>query len=268
MNNLNEDILIIGTSVLLLIMISVGFIFFMIAYQKKRIKFLKDKLKFEQELKEIEFQKEIQLKEKEIQKLVALHDERYRISFDMHDELGSGLSSIRLISEMLKSKYSDIEVQNDLSQVIEIAVELTGNMRDLVWSLNPSNDKLDKFLFHIQQFSKYFFEPSNIQCQVTLPETIPDIIVSGFIRRNLFLCIKEILNNVIKHSKANSIKIQSSFNESELHFTIEDNGIGINAETVPNSGFCSMERRIKDINGTIEWCNSKSGLKTFIRIHL
>jgi len=234
-------------------------IFFVILYKSRQTNLYNKNMVQEALLKQ-------QKLEAELEKINALQSERDRISIDMHDDLGSGLSSIKLISEMLKRKHSDEETQNDLTQIVENATELTGTMRDMVWSLNPRNDNLDKFILHIQQYAKTFFEPSEIDLHIEIPKEIPSNSMSGFIRRNLFLCIKEVFNNIIKHSKANSVHLKCELVSNQLIISIQDNGIGLSENNQPNNGFYSMQKRIKDCNGTIEWKNNQPGLMTIISL--
>jgi len=214
------------------------------------------------------FKRRIIAQQKEIEKQIALQSERDRISIDMHDDLGSGLSSIKLISEMLKKKHKDNETQNDLNQIVENAKELTSTMRDMVWSLNPRNDTLERFIDHVRNHTYSFFERSDIQCKMNMPSSVPNIILSGFVRRNLFLCVKETLNNIVKHSNATSVELSIENKDPKLHIIISDNGIGLPIELKENNGFYNMRKRVKDCNGEIKWASRNPGLVTTIEMDL
>lgn len=207
------------------------------------------------------FKRRLIAQQKELEKQAALQAERDRISNDMHDDLGSGLSSIKLISEMLKRKHQDDDTQNDLNDIVENATELTATMREMVWSLNPRNDSLDQFLHHIQQYSKHFFAPSGIQCNIHLPKVADNIAMNGFVRRNLFLTFKEIQNNIIKHAKATVVNIDIRFDAPKLTCSIQDNGKGLSNDTQFNNGFYTMQKRIQECGGEFTWANMSPGLK-------
>lgn len=214
------------------------------------------------------FKRRLIAQQKEIEKQLALQSERDRISIDMHDDLGSGLSSIKLISEMLKRKHSDEDTKQDLNEIVNHAAELTSTMREMVWSLNPRQDQLDKFIHHIAAYSKQFFEPSSIQCQINLPPYIEPTPLNGFLRRNIFLVLKEIQHNIIKHSQANQVHIDIQLEPHKLLIQITDNGKGLETDTIFNNGFYSMQKRIQDCKGTIEWKNRQPGLQFNLSIPL
>jgi two-component system sensor histidine kinase DesK len=206
--------------------------------------------------------------EAEIERIKALDAERDRISMDMHDDLGSGLSSIKLISELLKRKHTETETQNDLNQIVEYATDLTSTMREMVWSLNPRNDNFSNFITYIQQYTKHFFEPSIILCTIDIPKHIPEKSMSGFVRRNIFLCYKEVLNNIIKHSKAKNVHILVSLSEQVFDIQVQDDGIGLPIPLRENNGMYTMQKRMKDCQGNIHFENKHPGLLVRIQMTL
>ncbi len=228
-------------------------------YSKRQKYFLLQK-----ESEEVKHQNE--LLQKELEKQQALQSERDRISSDMHDDLGSGLSSIKLISEMLKVKHSDAETKSDLNEIVDYATNLTDTMREMVWSLNPRNDTLPKFVDHTLGYAKHFFEPSGINFKVVSNQEFHDITMSGFIRRNLFLCLKEIFNNIIKHAAAKNVSFSIKCVENKLTIIIQDDGIGIADNHREGNGLYSIKKRIADCKGIIAWSNQPMGLQTSIEV--
>jgi two-component system sensor histidine kinase DesK len=230
-------------------------------YSKRQKYFL-----LQQESEEVKHQNE--LLQKELEKQLALQSERDRISNDMHDDLGSGLSSIKLISEMLKIKHSDLETKNDLNEIVDYATDLTDTMREMVWSLNPRNDSLSKFVDHSIAYAKHFFEPSDIKFEVTTSPEFPEITMSGFVRRNLFLSLKEIFNNIIKHSGARKVSFSIKYVDNKLFIIIQDDGKGIADNSMKGNGLYSLKKRIADCEGVIVWKNMDFGLSTSITVSL
>src|SRR5574339_346534 len=124
-------------------------------------------------------------------------------------------------------------------------------MNAIVWSMNSSNDSLDSLISYIRAYAIEFFDGTSIECKVNMPGTIPFHEINGDKRRNVFLCVKETLNNVLKHSKANRLKIDIETNH-KLKIKIADNGVGIEQEKIRRfgNGLKNIERRMKGIGGT------------------
>lgn len=181
--------------------------------------------------------------------------ERSRISADMHDELGAGITAIRLYSELAKNK-KDKDLTPEIEKISHSADELLNNMNAIIWAMSSNNDSLENMTAYIRNYAQEYFEDTNITCKIFIPENIPDIMVSGEIRKNVFLVVKEALNNILKHSKATEVNITLKKLPAGLALYIQDNGIGIDEEKIRRfgNGLKNMKKRMEDmwIQFTIE----------------
>lgn len=188
--------------------------------------------------------------EKEMAVYRAQQEERERISADMHDELGSGMTAIRLMSEIARNKMKGVLASPELEKISASANDVLNKMNAIIWSMNHSNDTLDSLLAYIRSYALEFFENTEIVCRVFVPEQIADLEISGVKRRNIFLCVKETLHNIVKHSSATqvSIRIQTG---TELLIEISDNGTGIAKEKTSQfgNGLKNMKRRMESLGG-------------------
>ena len=154
-------------------------------------------LKLENERKEFERQNAV---------TEAKSDERNRISADMHDELGSGITAIRLMSEIVKRKMIDQPLP-EIEKISYSANELLDKMSTIIWTMNTSNDSAESLIAYTRVYAVEFFESTPINCRVSTPSSVPSIEINGEKRRNIFLSVKESLNNILKHSQACNVDI-------------------------------------------------------------
>ena len=93
---------------------------------------------------------------------------------------------------------------------------------------------------------------------ISLPENIPDVFVSGEVRRNVFLTIKESLHNIVKHASARETRIEFRIN-SGLFVTIRDDGKGIDishaGKDTSGNGLKNMQKRIESVGGSFKISN-------------
>ncbi len=170
----------------------------------------------------------------------------------MHDDLGAGISALKLQAEFLKTKIKDNRLHDDVDDLIKTSEEMNTSMREILWSLNSRNDTLQKFINYIHEYSVHFFSksPMHLDFENTVTE---DDTISFYVRRNLFLCLKEAMNNVYKHSKATQVNLSFHFQHQTLRILLHDNGIGFNPETnSPGNGLVNMDSRMKQINGRFQ----------------
>ncbi len=190
--------------------------------------------------------------EKHLAIIEAQQAERNRISADMHDELGSGVTAIRLMSELVKAKMKE----NTLPEVDKISAsanDLINKMNTIIWTMKSTNDSLDNLAAYIRSYTLEFFENTNIDCCFIFPPAIPAIELSGEKRRNIFLCVKETLNNTVKYACATRVILTMHVNEN-LKLIIKDNGTGINTENIRQfgNGIANMKKRMESIEGIFD----------------
>src|SRR5690606_32612310 len=72
----------------------------------------------------------------------AEEQERARMARDIHDDLGSGLSKIRFLTDSLESAPEEGKFRSKIEAINHTAYHLVDNMRDLIWTLTPDNNTL------------------------------------------------------------------------------------------------------------------------------
>lgn len=245
--------------IIVFIVISLAFITYL--FNKKRLLFLQ-----EQKLKEAEHQN--QLLQKELEQQRSIEKERERISHDMHDDLGAGISALKLQAEFLKQKATDDDLQCDIDELLKTSEEMNISMREMLWSLNSGNDTLGRFTDYAIAYIGNFLKKTKIVFHSECEDIISDTPISTELRRNLFLCLKEAVNNVYKHSNASVLKL--SFCQTENHFLmrIGDDGIGIPAGKLEGNGLQNMKRRMNDIEGECKILSTDSGTNLTFEVTL
>lgn len=202
-----------------------------------------------------------EIKKLEIEKIQAEYDtreqERNRISAELHDDLGGRLSTIRLMTEMIKNPQFGFNSThlNNISQKIK---ELIQNMNEIVWSLNNTNDSIAGTIVYIRQYAGSFFEDTRIHLTFNQPDVVPYIDIDGSSRRHIFLIVKEALHNIVKHSGADKVQINISIDDNFI-ISIADNGKGISNTEKKNSsnGLHNMQQRIDTLKGSFQISQQK-----------
>lgn len=249
MKQIPEDIKLTYIVIALIMISFVAFIIFVVlTYNRKQLLYLKEK-----QLQESEHQNQLLQKELEKQKLIE--QERERISHDMHDDLGAGISALKLQAEFLKQKANDNDLIDDINELLKTSEEMNISMREMLWSLNSGNDTLGSFVNYAKLYSENFLKKSKIKLNVSIENIQNDKAISTEQRRNLFLCLKEALNNAYKHSEASQIYLSLIQKDKEFMMKISDNGIGTNPENSKGNGLRNMHRRMDEQNGQCEIFN-------------
>jgi signal transduction histidine kinase len=208
--------------------------------------------------------------EREMQKAVtdAKEDERKRIIADLHDDVGGGLSTIRMVSDLIAEQNAQVEQLNQYALKISgITKDVTQRMNTIVWALNAENDTLQSLSEYIRLYGFSFFENSPIEFKSNLPDDAANIELSGLQRKNIFLCVKEALNNVYKHSGAKNAWIDISMADSVITVTVRDNGVGLSNDNPFGNGLKNISKRMAEINGEANF-EKGSGTTVVLRVNV
>ncbi|HWX19900.1 MAG TPA: two-component regulator propeller domain-containing protein [Candidatus Binatia bacterium] len=222
----------------------------------------------------------VRRKLEQLERQRALERERARIARDIHDDLGASLTRIGMLSQSVRS-----EIQNqpqaaaDVDQIYHTARELTRAMDEIVWAVNPKHDTLDSLVTYLGRFAQNFLSAAAIRCRLDVPMYLPAWALTSEIRHNVFLALKEALNNVVKHAEATEVRISLELAPGGFLLVIADNGRGFDwavlqaraeapadgVRLAGGNGVLNMRRRLEEIGGSCEW-NTAPGEGTRVKL--
>jgi ligand-binding sensor domain-containing protein/signal transduction histidine kinase len=200
----------------------------------------------------------------------AIERERGRIAKDIHDDLGSSLTRIMMLGERVEESLDEPEdVRTHVQKIVNSARGTVQSLDEIVWAVNPDNDTLEGLVQYISHYADEFFENTDIACRLEMPVELPDLVLPAEFRHDLFLAIKEALNNTAKHARATAVHLHLSADREHVEILIEDNGCGfdpgVQKEGRHGNGLRNMRKRVESLGGTIEF-NSAPAKGTSIRI--
>ena len=215
--------------------------------------------------------KKVQRKLRRLEEQHVIERERTRIAQDMHDDLGARLTQILLLSnEAQKNKADPQQVELQVGKISHAAEEIIDTVHAIVWAVNPRNDSLDKLATYLYQQTQTFLESASIRCRFDVPDELPATPVSSEIRHNLFLVVKEALNNVVKHSRASEVWFRLKAEGPRLFVTIEDNGWGFDPEKASSlgNGLHNMRKRMQSIGGNCCLSSGTNGTRAQVELKI
>jgi signal transduction histidine kinase len=112
---------------------------------------------------------------------------------------------------------------------------------------------------YISAYAEDFLRMAGIRCRMDLPTALPEIHVEAELRYNLFLALKEALNNIVKHAHATEVWLRLKMDKESFSVIVEDNGKGLNTvadaakaggvRISAGSGLSNLAGRLRSIGG-------------------
>ncbi len=189
-----------------------------------------------------------------LNQLLKIERIRSSIAKDLHDEIGSTLSGIAIMSEItglspeLSSKSRETILL--IGQNARIMLE---SMDDIIWAINPKNDKFQNFVLRLQEYASPLFEQKEIKYNFNIPKELHAFKLKMTVRRNLYLIVKESINNIVKYAECRNASIDFEIDNHKLSIKISDDGKGFNMKTYNQNrhGLSNMQQRAKEIKGVL-----------------
>lgn len=188
-----------------------------------------------------------------------LHRERARIARDIHDELGAGLTQLLLLGEVAqKDAPATPEGRTQIERLCAKARGLSVALDEVIWLVNSRRDTLRDFASHACKFAQSFLAETPIRCRLDVESELPATPFDLPVRRNLFLAVKEAVNNAAKYSAATELFLRIRREAADLVVEVEDNGRGFDPTNVDleRNGLNNMTQRLAEIGGG---CSVASG---------
>lgn len=247
-------------AIILMVTIVILLLAIIVLFSRRQILFQKEK-----KLQDAEYQNQLLQNEIEYSKKSKLEQER--ISHDIHDDIGAGISAIKLQAEFLKRKCEDENLEQHIDDLLKTCEDLNLSMREMLWNLKSGNDSLLNFTEHLIHYTQSFFQKTNVKVHIFKSE-IGEEDLSAHNRRSVFLCLKEALNNIYKHSSAGEVELHLLQNNKQFSIIVKDDGVGMKEGTAYGNGLQNMKWRMSSVCGEFIIIPSEKGFQIKFDLNL
>jgi signal transduction histidine kinase len=182
--------------------------------------------------------------------------------------MGSTLSTINILSAMASARITTDtpKAASYVSKITENSQRMMEAMDDIVWSIKPSNDSMQRIIARMREFATSLLESKEMDLHFVVEEEVHDVRLNMEARRDFFLIFKEAVNNAAKYSEACRVDVRIYRDGQRLHLEVIDNGVGFDPVTADGgNGLGNMQRRAAGMQAKYV-LQSKVGAGT--RIHL
>jgi signal transduction histidine kinase len=175
---------------------------------------------------------------------------RTRIATDLHDDIGSTLSQIAILSEVAQRQPANGGFRQPLKEIAGLSRELVDSMSDIVWAIDPEQDRLEDLTHRMRRLANDLFSHNGVEVRFQAPNGDPELRFDAEIRRQVFLIFKEALHNAVRHSNCHCVEIRIGQESGWLKLSLADDGIGFEPEKARRGhGLASMRQRAEQAGG-------------------
>ena len=200
---------------------------------------------------------------------VRAEEERKRIAEDLHDETLPALSSIARMVDDMTSEYGESPSPRKMRERLDSTIQ---EMRRVINDLHPSVLETMGFVPALENLVHILEREFRISCKFSSDDAIKEDDVPTFAKLQLYRIVQEILNNVRKHSGADTTEVSVNKDGEMLKIVVVDNGKGIDPKAIrPDShGLLNIRHRAALIGASVEWIkpsNYRNGTEFVLIMH-
>ena len=186
------------------------------------------------------------------QRLVEMERVRTRIAADLHDDIGSGLSQIAVLSEVVRQQARAAGGSDSpaLARISGTAGELVDSMSDIVWAVNPSRDRMQDLTQRMRSFAGDVADARGLALRFRADALDLEGRLDPDVRRHVYLIFKETVNNAARHSGGTALEVSVEVASGRLRLSVRDDGCGfVRAERGEGNGLGTIARRAAELGG-------------------
>lgn len=201
-----------------------------------------------------------------IAKMVDMERIRIRIASDLHDDVGASLTEIALRADFVQAMQTPDQMKDSVKQIGEMSRQIVTTMDDIVWSIDARNDTLGDLLDRMQDYAMNVLSHKGIEPHFKFEGLDTGKSLPLDVRQNLYLILKESVNNAAKHSKAQNIHITFIKDDRGFELAIRDDGTGLaDAGRVGSHGLRNMSMRAERIGAKLTFDSTPTGLTIHVK---
>jgi signal transduction histidine kinase len=187
---------------------------------------------------------------------LKLEQVRSRIATDLHDDIGSSLSQVAIMCEVLSRQ--SLNERETLQEIAGVSRNVLASMSEIVWAVDPSHDHLCDLTQRMRWFAGETLSGRDVALEFSASEASREVRLESEIRRQIFLIFKECVNNIVRHASATHARVRLQVADNHLALMVEDDGRGFDPKSVfQGNGLRNIRHRTRLLRGRLE---TRSGL--------
>ena len=181
-------------------------------------------------------------------------EERTRMAREIHDELGQGLTALKMDVSWLNRRLlkKDATFKNKLASMEEVIDRTIQTVQKLSGELRPGLLDDLGLAAAIEWQAEDFQKRTGIDCEVSL--STEETLLNRDQSTTMFRIFQETLTNVIRHARATKVAVRLEEQSGSMVLEVTDNGRGITEAEIRDAkslGLIGMRERVEFIDGEV-----------------
>jgi ligand-binding sensor domain-containing protein len=188
------------------------------------------------------------LDKQRVNKLIEVQNVRSEIAGNLHQEVNTTLNNINLLSEMARIK-ADKDIDRSKEYIDQISTKshnMIIAMDDILWSIDPNNDTMEKSLLRMMEFADSLKKEYGVSIELALDKKVRSLRPDMKIRHEVSIIFKDALRMIVQYSGGKETLIHIDLFKNKLSIKLQD-------------ATASLEKNVDEIDRIIREMNNRVG---------
>ena len=157
-----------------------------------------------------------------MQRKAALQLMRSSISDNLHTEVNNALQDINILSEIatIKADREPVQSKNYISEINYKSRNMITVMDDMLWSINPANDTMQRFVTRAKEFAASISYSKSAVVHIQSDKHVSMLKPDMKLRYELMLIYKTSLNWLVNEMQSKNTTVQLNYINSQLQLNM------------------------------------------------
>lgn len=184
-----------------------------------------------------------------MKRLKALQSVRTEIAGNLHEEVNSTLNNINLLSEMARIK-ADKDIDRSKEYIDQISTKshnMIIAMDDILWSIDPQNDNMQKSLLRMMEFTDALKQRHGANIELALDRKVRSLKLDMKTRHEVFFIFKKALRMIVQYAGGKETLVHIDLFKNKLSLKLQD-------------ATADLEKNSADIDEAIREMHDRAGI--------
>jgi hypothetical protein len=202
-----------------------------------------------------------------LEKWKALQHIRTQIGADLHHEINNTLSNIYMLSEMarIKADNNSILSKEYISQIHDKSRRMIVAMDDMLWSLDPENDSMEKSICRMKEYVEALRNEHKACIDLAIAPEVRNLKLSMKNRLAFFIIFKEALQAVVEFAGGRKTLVIVEPYRNGLTFRLHDSTASFSEECeYIRKSIDKMQHQAQQIDADIDVQTDRIGVSMIL----
>lgn len=193
-----------------------------------------------------------------IKRLVGVQKVRTEVALNLHQEVSAALSNINMLGEMARIKADkDIERTKEyIQQISDKSNHMVTAMEDILWSLDPANDSMEKSLLRMREYIDSLQTHYAASIDFNVDKNVTTVNLDMKKRLEFFILFKESLRAIVQYAHGRQTYINLSLSGNKLlQLNMQDTTANTNTDSP------DLEKLIKELYNRSAYINAEADIQ-------